>query len=178
MKLTNLVKKKLRSSSHSLGDEEDVVLDAVDACFRALQQNRYPKIVNREDLWRLLARIAERKAIDQIRRSKKGVDGIRENVSFRVVSETSSILDGMQEWPCSEPTPEFAAIIAENLREYLNVLSDSLREVALLKMQGHTNREIGDKISRSVPTVERYLRLIRTTWTDEPNDSTRSPEKD
>ena len=77
------------------------------------------------------------------------------------------IFDGIDQWPCSEPTPEFAAIVAENLREQLSVLDESLAEVALLKMQGYTNREIGDRIGRSVPTIERYLRLIRTTWTNE-----------
>lgn len=177
-KLTTLVRKKLRSCSTTIADEEDVVLDAVDACFRALSENRYPKVKNRDDLWKLLAVIAERKAIDQIRRSKKGVDGIRANVSFRKVSGTSSIIDGIQEWPCSEPTPEFAAIVAENLRVYLDVLQEPYRQVALLKMQGYSNREIGEKIERSIPTVERYLKLIRTIWTDESNESTNSSGTD
>ena len=177
-KLTNLVKRKLRTCSQSVSDEEDVVLEAVDACFRALKENRYPNVKNREDLWKLLAVIAERKAIDQIRRSVKGVDGIRANVSFRIVSDASSILYGIQEWPCSEPTPEFAAIIAEDLVAYLNMLDSKHREVALLKMQGYSNREIGEKIGRSVPSVERYLKLIRTQWTDEPNESTETPETD
>ena len=177
-KLTLLVRKKLRSSTKTISDEEDVIIDAVDACFRALIENRYPKVVNREDLWKLLAVIAERKAIDQIRRNTKGVDGIRANVSFRIVSATSSIVDGMQEWPCSEPTPEFAAIISENLHFYLNMLEGPFRNVALLKMQGYTNREIAEKIKRSVPTVERYLKLIRTTWTSQSDDeSTNTAEE-
>ena len=45
-------------------------------------------------------------------------------------------------------------------------------------MQGYSNREIGEKIGRSVPSVERYLKLIRTQWTDEPNESTETPETD
>lgn len=170
-KLTLHVKNRLRTARKAISDEEDVVLDTVEACFRALREQRYPRIKNREDLWKLLAVIAERKAIDQIRKSKKGVDGIRGKVSFRVMSDTSSVADGMQEWPCSEPTPEFAAIFAENLYEYLDRLNDHLKQVALLKMEGYKNSEIAEKIGRSIPSVERYLKLIRATWTDESNQS-------
>jgi hypothetical protein len=40
----------------------------------------------------------------------------------------------------------------------------TLRDVAVWKMQGHTNREIGAKLDRSVATVELKLALIRKTW--------------
>ena len=42
-----------------------------------------------------------------------------------------------------------------------------LRTIALLKLEGHTNDEIAARIGRSVPTVERRLRLIRQTWKEE-----------
>ena len=61
---------------------------------------------------------------------------------------------------------------------YFIVLDDSLQTVALLKMQGYTNREIGQKIERSVPSVERYLKLIRATWSHESSATTRPPEED
>lgn len=170
-RLTRLVSDRLRTTRKTVSDEEDVVIDACEACFRALRDNRYPNINNRDDLWKMLAVIADRKAIDQIRRSKKGVDGIRADVSFNVVATHSSINDGIQEWPCTEPTPEFAAIFAENLREQLGMLDESLANVALLKLQGFTNREIGEKIERSVPSVERYLKLIRETWSNETVES-------
>lgn len=177
-KLTAIVRLKLRACSKAISDEEDVVIVAVNACFKALQENRYPKIKNRDDLWKLLSKIAERKAIDQIRKTNKGVDGIRANISFMVVSGKSSIFDGLQEWPCNEPTPEFAAEIAENLNRLLGVLDERLRNIALLKMQGFTNCEIGEKIGRSIPSVERYLRMIRETWTHESDESTESFKTD
>ena len=39
-----------------------------------------------------------------------------------------------------------------------------LREVAMYKLEGYTNEEIAEKISRSVKTVERKLALIRKLW--------------
>ena len=165
-RLTLLVCNRLRTTSKSISDEEDVVLDACEACFRALKAGRYPLIMNRDDLWKMLAVIAERKAIDQIRRSKKGVDGKRVDISFTSVSSDSSVMDGIQQWPCTEPTPEFATVFSENLKNKLSALDDARREVALLKMQGYKNREIAEKIGKAIPTVERYLKLIRETWSD------------
>ena len=166
-KLTDLVRKRLRHSPKRLSDEEDVVLDACEACFRALKEGRYSDIRSRENLWSLLAVVAERKAIDQIRRNTKGVDGLRAPATFSIVSDSSSILDGVEQWPCTEPTPEFAAIFIENLRDRLSLLNEMHSEVAVLKMQGFSNREISQKIGRSVPSVERYLKKIRAEWSNE-----------
>ena len=170
-RLTKLVCNRLKTVSQAVSDEEDVVLDACDACFRALRENRYPNIANRNDLWKLLAVIAERKAIDQIRRSKKGIDGIRADVSFKKISVNSSIVDGTQLLPCTEPTPEFAAVFAENLKRQIGQLDELHAQVALLKLQGFTSREIGKQIGRSIPSVERYMKFIRTAWAYEPDES-------
>ena len=39
-----------------------------------------------------------------------------------------------------------------------------LREVAVWKLEGYTNKKIAGMIGRSVPTVERKLASIRTIW--------------
>ena len=65
----------------------------------------------------------------------------------------------------SEPTPAFAAQVAEQLRRLLGRLDDpSLRSLALWKMEGFTNEEAAEKLSCSLATVERKLRLIRRAW--------------
>ena len=70
----------------------------------------------------------------------------------------------------SEPTPEFAALMADNCRELLDRLGDeSLREVALGRMEGETNAEIAARLSFVEKTVEAKLRRIRDLW-DEGGD--------
>jgi IS30 family transposase len=50
----------------------------------------------------------------------------------------------------------------------LDLLEDEqLVQIALLKLEGCTNREIADRINRSQPTVERRLKLIRDTWQED-----------
>ena len=64
-----------------------------------------------------------------------------------------------------EPTPVFAAQVAEECRRLLSILNDGeLRELAIWKMEGFTNEEIAGKIDRSIPTVERKLARIRKLW--------------
>jgi DNA-directed RNA polymerase specialized sigma24 family protein len=62
----------------------------------------------------------------------------------------------------SEPTPEFAAMVAEEYRRLLERLDDDvLRKVAVLRMEGHTNDEIAEKLGCARRTVARQLALIR-----------------
>lgn len=66
-----------------------------------------------------------------------------------------------------EPTPEFAAEVAETCESMLGALDDSnLREVALLKFEGFTNGEVASKVNRTRRTVERKLEMIRRIWID------------
>lgn len=67
----------------------------------------------------------------------------------------------------SEPTAEFTAEITEEAERLLSLLPDeSMRELALLKMEGYENREIAERLQCGLRTVERRTRLIRTIWKD------------
>ena len=55
-----------------------------------------------------------------------------------------------------------------SFRRLLGLLGDTeLRSVAVWKMEGWTNEEIAQQIGRSLPTVERKLRMIRGLWEKE-----------
>src|SRR5581483_9499953 len=62
-----------------------------------------------------------------------------------------------------EPTPEFAAQVAEECQRLLAGLpDDDLRQLALWKMEGYTNEEIAQRLDCVPRTIERKLRLIRS----------------
>ena len=68
-----------------------------------------------------------------------------------------------------EPTPEFAAQVAEECRRLLDRLDDeTLRQVAVWKMEGYTNDEIAGRLDCSRRTVTLKLDAIRVIWSEEP----------
>ena len=75
---------------------------------------------------------------------------------------------GLEDLISREPTPDFAAQVAEEFQKLLGMLGDrSLQTLALWKMEGFTNDEIAAKLGCVSRTIERRLRLIRRLWEKE-----------
>ena len=67
-----------------------------------------------------------------------------------------------------EPTPEFAAQVAEEYQRLFDKLPDKgLRTIAQGHMEGLTVAEIAARAGRSARTVARKLSLIRELWRQE-----------
>ena len=43
-------------------------------------------------------------------------------------------------------------------------LAQAIRQVAALKLEGHTDREVAERLDCGLSTIERRLRTIRTVW--------------
>lgn len=167
--LVRLARSKLQSKARRAADEEDVALSAFDSFYAGLSQGRFPDLADRDELWRLLVTIAARKASDQNRwesRQKRG--------GGRVVHESDLVagpeleMDGLAQIVGAEPSPEFAALVADECARRLQGLpDDSLRQVAVLKMQGYLNEEIATQLGCGLRTVARKLEVIRKAWLDE-----------
>jgi DNA-directed RNA polymerase specialized sigma24 family protein len=166
--LVKLARKRLRGAARTVADEEDAALSAFDSFVRGAARGRYPRLDDRDDLWRLLVVITDRKALDQAqheRRRKRGGGKVRG--IFQVV-EGDSQNGGLRHLEGAEPSPEFAALVADQCRELMARLSDdSLREVARLRMEGYSIEEVASRLGCSLRTVARKLEIIRRTWLDE-----------
>ena len=65
-RLVGLARSKLRGAPRRAADEEDVALSAFDSFCRGAEQGRFPRLDDRDNLWRLLVVITERKACDLV----------------------------------------------------------------------------------------------------------------
>jgi DNA-directed RNA polymerase specialized sigma24 family protein len=168
-RLVGLARKRLRMARRRAADEEDVALSALDSFFRGARQGRFPKLADRDDLWQLLVVITARKAIDlreRERRLKRGGGKVRGESVFPDGSGSGEA--GLEQVVGPEPSPDFAAQVAENFQRLLDMLPDEeLRAIAVWKMESHTNEEIAALLGCKVPRVERRLRLIRKHWKKE-----------
>ena len=165
--LVRLAREKLRGAPRRAADEEDVALSAMESFFEAAQQGRFPDLADRHDLWRLLVQMTARKVVDLRRREtrqRRGSGRVRGESALGAAAQEST------EWALAQaigdtPTPEFAAMMAEECRRLLEQLDDAdLRTLAVAKMEGYSNREVAERLGCSVRTVERRLQLIRKRW--------------
>jgi DNA-directed RNA polymerase specialized sigma24 family protein len=63
------------------------------------------------------------------------------------------------------PSPAEAAVLNEALELRLEALADpELRQIALWRLEGYTNREIADRLDITKRSVERRTERIRSKW--------------
>jgi len=169
-KLVVLARRQMEGLPLRVADEEDVALSAMKSFCRGMAAGRYPQLKDRHDLWKLLVTITCHKAVNQARRvraQKRGGGQVRGESVFRRPDDASSggaIGQVMGE----APSPEFASMMFENCRELLDHLGDdTLKIIALCRMEGDTIPEIARKLDYTVRTVERKLARIREKWARE-----------
>lgn len=164
-RLVRLAAQRLRGGQRRVADEEDVVVAAFDSFCRGAAGGRFPQLDDRDDLWQVLVMLTARKASNQLkhdRRDKRGGGQVRGESVFATPDDDQA---GINEVLGQEPTPEFASQIGEECRRLLDLLGDdTLREVALAKMEGYLNAEIAERLQVRPRTIERKLQLIREIW--------------
>ncbi len=95
---------------------------------------------------------------------KRGGGSVRGESVF-LNAATGSLAGGLDQIVADEPSPEMLAILEEQHQRLLELLADdTLREIAIGRMQGETNEEIAAGLKLSVRSVERKLNLIRESW--------------
>jgi RNA polymerase sigma factor (sigma-70 family) len=170
--LLGFARSRLRSTPRRVADEEDVVIAAFQSFLRRTRRGEYPHLRGRGELWRLLATITASKAANLIRRErseKRG--GGRVVLTSVLTSEPDSVAaQAFAELATPEPNPLLIVMMNDSLDHLLSQLQDDeLRAIAVAKLHGNSNEEIARQTQRSIPTVERRLRLIRDTWREELN---------
>jgi len=160
-RLVGLARTRLRANRRGAAtDEEDAALSAFHSFCEGAAQGRFPNLADRDDLWRLLVVITARKAGAHAERESRQKRG-----GGKIVSSSDSDDDLFARVVSSEPSPEFAAMAAEECRRLLAKLDDDeLRKVALDRMEGYTNDEIAERLGCARRTVARRLEFIRQAW--------------
>jgi DNA-directed RNA polymerase specialized sigma24 family protein len=165
-RLVALARAKLGQAPRLAADEEDAALSAFHILCDGAARGRFDRLGDRDDLWRLLAVITSNKATDLKKwqgRAKRG--------GARVVGE-GEMAGGNAGEPAAlelivgnEPTPEFAAELAEEYQRRLDQLGDeSLRRVAQLRLEGYDYDQIAGRLGVARRTVARKLAMIRDAW--------------
>ena len=171
-----LVRLRLQAApQRAVEDDEDVALSAIQGLCEGAVTGRFERLSDRVDLWQLLVAITVKKTLLRRRwynRQKRG--------GSRVVNgqgpagnpgaddandDDADDHDALALAVSREPSPDSAAIIAEQVQELLDALPDPiLRQIAGWRMDGLSNAEIAREMGCTVRTVERKLERIRMIW--------------
>jgi RNA polymerase sigma factor (sigma-70 family) len=168
IRLISLARQRLQSAQRREADEDDVVQNAFHSFFRGVANGRFPELHDRDNLWRLLVVITARKVLDQLQRerTRQPANGTLHDPARMFLSEGDE--SALEQIMGSEPTPEFAVQVAEQYQRLLDLLGeDSLRRVAVWKMEGYTRDEMAAMLACSRRTVARKLETIRLIWEQE-----------
>ena len=164
-RLVGMARKQLGATPRRTADEEDVALSVFRCLCDGAARGRFPVLTDRDDLWRLLTTLTIHKTVDQKRRAtgkKRGGGMVRGESVFAGASDEAA---GLDNFLAKEPTPELLVALAEEHVRLLRLLDDdTLRQVALAKMEGCTNEEIATQLGVTCRSVERKLNRIRAQW--------------
>jgi DNA-directed RNA polymerase specialized sigma24 family protein len=168
--LVELARARLGTTPRRVADEEDVALSVLRCLYEGAARGQFAELVNRGELWQLLAAITGRKVIDQQRhlnQQKRGGGRVRgDSVMHGNDDDRSSV--GFDQFGGDAATPEVLAIAAEEFQRLMLLLDDDrLRQIAQCKLEGYTNEEIGQRLGLACRSIERKLQRIRQIWATE-----------
>jgi DNA-directed RNA polymerase specialized sigma24 family protein len=163
-RMAGLAAKRLPFHARRDVDEEDVAISAFHSFCGGAARDQFPKLSDRDDLWRLLAVITLRKVAFLVRRRSALKRG-----GGLVMGESALLGDpryeGLADCLGDSPSPELAAQVDESCERLMEALGDeTLRVVAWMKMEGHSALDIARMLNVSPRTIDRKLRLIRAIW--------------
>ncbi len=138
------------------GDSEVLAESAFRSFWEGVRAGRFPRLNDRHDLWKLLVFITKQKIWDARNRKKT----IEDRAGW------TNHGDGLLESLIGrEPSPEFAQTVFEQLQRLLNLLPDeTLRDIAVWKLEGETNKAIAERLGCALKTVSNKLDLIRAIF--------------
>ncbi|HVS38466.1 MAG TPA: ECF-type sigma factor [Gemmataceae bacterium] len=163
--LVSRARAALGAAPRRAADEEDVALSAFGSFCKGVEKGRFPRLDDRNDLWRILLSLTARKAAHQKRdesRLKRGGGAVRPETDLPDAADGDGVLAQAMG---AEPTPQFAAEVAEESRRLFDKLGDDvLRSIAQRKLEGYTAEEIAEQLGCAPRTVNRKLAEIRDLW--------------
>ncbi len=158
-------KSLLGDAPRGAADEEDIAALAINGLFAGIQEGRFPRLDDRQDLWQVLMRLVRCRVIDHLRKYGPEATLLQGESVLNGSLEDNSQPRGMAGAHDNEPTPDEVLEFADSLRRRLAELpAERHRRIALWKLEGRTSEEIAQLLGSTTRTVQYALHAIREAW--------------
>jgi len=158
-RLVAVARNTLRHLPHRMEDANDAAQSAFISFWEKLSTDGIAESLDRNSLWKLLTTITVRKARSEIRKQnaeKRGEGRVKRFSELAGMDEDASVHNLLS----AIPSQEFDLAC----EEWLSLLPDDLRRFAVLRLFGHTNREVAELLDCTERKVERKLNRVRSVW--------------
>ncbi len=164
-KLAQFADNKLRRGIRVTDDGEDIAISVLQTITRNTAKGRFPNLQDRDDLWFLMIVIAQHVVIDRQRTELRRARMIAPTHTMTDLLENFNV--NLEQFLGQDDAQARLLEIIDCWEELLKTLPDDRnRDVARLKIQGYSNREIGNLLEMVPRTVDRKVKLIAQRWQD------------
>lgn len=161
-RLCNYARSRIYKRMQPLVDPEEVASSAFFALWDGLQNSRFERLRDRDDLWRLLTVLAAHLTSDAHRHYDAIKRGGGKVMSGEALGPTG--LDGIMSFLNSEVDPAQEAEFENTLEALVSRLDPIASQVVLLRLGGHSYEEIAERLGIAETTVGRKMDRIRSSW--------------
>ncbi len=154
-RLVTLARRRLSQRLASRVDPEDIVQSAFRSFFARAKEGRFV-FAEQDDLCKLLVRITLHKTLRQVafhKAAKRDPSAETEQGEHHQES-LLALLDG-------EPTPEAEVAFLDQLEHFFSQLRPQERQILELRVQGHSNDEIAQKLGIYDRKIRRVIEHVR-----------------
>jgi DNA-directed RNA polymerase specialized sigma24 family protein len=164
-KLSEYADKKLSRRLRLSEDGEDIAILVLHAIAKNSQLGQFPNLQHREDLWLLMILLTQQQVIERHREAKEiGASGFAIQNMTDLLEKYNCSLDDFLE---NDSGRDRFFEIMDCWNELLKTFDDDRsRDIARLKLQGFSNREIASILSLVPKTVDRKVQHIMQRWQD------------
>ncbi len=165
-RVIGMARSRIANLQKRVSDHEDVALSAIKSFVRAAESGRLRNTSSGEDLWRILATITLRKSralAEWEQAEKRGAGQVRGDSVFRDIDSGN----GFDQVIDPAHPDRFVDELMGECRERIESLPDeTLRTIALRRMEGFEVNEIAQELGIATATIKRKLARIRVLWAE------------
>ena len=160
-RLLGLAQRRISQRFASRVDPEDILQSVFRTFFVRLKNGQFA-FQDQDDLCKLLMRITLHKTLRQVafHKASKRDPGLETNQGQHHAEQLMSLLD-------REPSAEASVAFLDQLEHFLEQLDPQTRQIIEMRLQGHTNEEISEKLGVYDRKIRRAIERVRDLAAEE-----------